>query len=69
MAILFVLLLAAALVLVRVGAPADSRATGAWLTDPSSRRLVVLALNLVPFPGMALLWFAPLAGERCARQL
>ncbi len=55
--ILFALLLTAALVLVRVAVPADSGDTGAWLTDPSRRRLVALALHLVPFAGIALLWF------------
>src|SRR5207244_5369338 len=62
--ILFALLLTAALVLVRVGAPPDSGDTGAWLTDPSSRRLVALALNLVPFAGIAFLWFIGVLRDR-----
>jgi len=69
MAILFVLLLAAALVLVRVGAPPDPGDTGAWLTDhPSSRRLVALALHLVPFAGIAFLWFIGVVRDRIGQR-
>src|SRR5207244_6006962 len=66
--ILFALLLTAALVLVRVGAPPDSGDTGAWLTDPSSRRLVALALNLVPFAGIAFLWFIGVVRDRIGQR-
>ncbi len=66
--ILFALLLMAALVLVRVGAPSDSRDTGAWLTDPSSRRLVALALQLVPFAGIAFLWFIGVVRDRIGQR-
>jgi len=62
--ILFAVLITAALVLVRVGAPADSGETGAWLTDPRSRRLLTLALNLVPFAGIAFLWFIGVVRDR-----
>lgn len=66
--ILFALLLTAALVLVRVAAPPDSGDTGAWLTDPSSRRLVGLALNLVPFAGIAFLWFIGVVRDRIGQR-
>jgi hypothetical protein len=67
--ILFALLLTAALVLVRVGAPPDSGDTGAWLTDhPSSRRLVALALHLVPFAGIAFLWFIGVVRDRIGQR-
>jgi hypothetical protein len=62
--ILFALLLVAALVLVRIGAPSDSGDTGSWLTDPRRRRLVALALNLVPFAGIAFLWFIGVVRDR-----
>ena len=62
--ILFAVLLAATLVLVRVGAPVDSGDPGAWLTDPSSRRRVALALELVPFAGIAFLWFIGVVRDR-----
>jgi len=66
--ILFALLLMAALVLVRIGAAPDSGDTGAWLTDPSRRRLVFLALNLVPFAGIAFLWFIGVVRDRIGRR-
>jgi len=62
--ILFALLLMAALVLVRVGAPPDPRETGAWLTDPGGRGLVALALQFVPFAGIAFLWFIGVVRDR-----
>ena len=52
----------------RVGAPPDSGDTGAWLTDPSSRRLVALALNLVPFAGIAFLWFIGVVRDRIGQR-
>jgi len=64
--ILFALLLAAALALVQAAAPRDAGATGVWLTDPTSRRLVALALHLVPFAGIAFLWFIGVV--RCERR-
>ena len=62
--ILFALLLAAALVLVRVGVSADPNDANDWLTDPRRRRLVTLALNLVPFAGIAFLWFIGVVRDR-----
>jgi hypothetical protein len=62
--ILFALLLATALCLVRVAVPLAARDAGTWLADPRSRRLVVLALNLVPFSGVAFLWFIGVVRDR-----
>jgi hypothetical protein len=66
--ILFAVLLAVALVLVRIGVPAGSAESGAWLTDPHSRRLVALALNLVPFAGIAFLWFIGVVRDRIGQR-
>jgi hypothetical protein len=56
--ILFALLLAAAIVLVRMAIPDGSgNAGGSWATDPSRRRTVQTALNLIPFAGILFLWF------------
>lgn len=60
--ILFAVLLATALVLVRVAASGSD--ADAWLTDPTRRRQVVLALNLVPFSGIAFLWFIGVVRDR-----
>jgi len=60
--ILFAVLLATALVLVRVAASGSN--ADAWLTDSTRRRQVVLALNLVPFSGIAFLWFIGVVRDR-----
>ena len=53
--ILFALLYGAGFVLIRISIPADLLANTAWLDNNS--RTVVLALNLVPYAGIAFLWF------------
>jgi hypothetical protein len=53
--ILFALLLGAALVLIRISIPADPADGGAWLNERAGT--VTLALSLVPFAGIAFLWF------------
>jgi len=42
---------------IRVAVPADPTKPGIWLTDSTLRNAVRLALNLVPFAGIAFLWF------------
>jgi len=66
--VLFALLLMAALVLVRLAAPAGPGDAGAVLADPGRRRLVVLALNLVPFAGIAFLWFIGVVRDRIGQR-
>jgi len=66
--ILFALLLGLALVLITVSAPSDPAAAGAWLTDPARRRAVVIALNLVPFAGIAFLWFIGVVRDRIGQR-
>ena len=55
--IAFSVLLTAAFVLVRWALSGDPDSSGEWLTDGSRRDAFVLALNLVPFAGIAFLWF------------
>lgn len=56
--IAFALLLAAAIILVRVAIPDEPSNMGtSWVTDPSRRRTVQTALNLIPFAGIFFLWF------------
>lgn len=43
--------------LARYAVPADPSLPGVWMTDPDRRKAVRLALDLVPFAGIALLWF------------
>jgi hypothetical protein len=62
--IIFSVLLTAALVLLRVSVPAHPAVPGLWLTDPHHRAEVAIALNLVPFAGIAFLWFIGVLRDR-----
>jgi hypothetical protein len=62
--IVFSVLLTVAFVLIRRTVPADPSDAGAWLTTRSSRNTVDLALNLVPFAGIAFLWFIGVVRDR-----
>ncbi|MFF3783312.1 hypothetical protein [Streptomyces sp. NPDC001933] len=56
--VVFALLLAAAIVMIRLAIPLEpGKGSGEWLTDPSRRRTVQTALELVPFAGISFLWF------------
>ncbi|WP_326766762.1 hypothetical protein OG978_21375 [Streptomyces sp. NBC_01591] len=56
--VIFALLLAAAIVMIRLAIPSEpGKGTGEWLTDASRRREVRTALELVPFAGISFLWF------------
>jgi hypothetical protein len=60
--ILFSVLLITGLSLFRLSVRADSLETGAWLKTSSNK--VALALNLVPFAGIAFLWFIGVLRDR-----
>ena len=62
--IVFSVLMIAALTLLRISAPARPGGTGGWLTDPGKRAAVAVALNLVPFAGIAFLWFIGVVRDR-----
>ncbi len=62
--IAFSLLLAGALVLIEISTPADPASPGGWLTDSARRAAVAIALNLVPFAGIAFLWFVGVMRDR-----
>ncbi len=62
--IIFSILLTAALVLLRVSVPAHPEVAGSWLTDSRHRAEVAVALNLVPFAGIAFLWFIGVLRDR-----
>jgi hypothetical protein len=55
--IVFALLMAATQILVNLAVPKSADAPGDWVDDDNRRRLVVIALNLLPFAGIAFLWF------------
>ena len=45
------------LILMRLAVPANPADPGDWLTDPVRRGWVRVSLNLIPFVGIAFLWF------------
>jgi hypothetical protein len=65
--IVFSVLLIFMLVVLRISTPSDPGATSTWLTDSSRRALVAVALNLVPFAGIAFLWFIGVVRDRIGR--
>ena len=60
--ILFCVLLLVVFWLLRISVPTDPLEPGEWLKTSSSR--VALALNLVPFAGLAFLWFIGVLRDR-----
>jgi hypothetical protein len=60
--ILFSVLLITSLVLIRLSIPADPRDAGAWLAG--DMRPIEVALNLLPFAGIAFLWFMGVVRDR-----
>ena len=60
--ILFSLLLITILVLIRISVPSDPRDAGEWLTG--GWKTVKLALELLPFAGIAFLWFIGVIRDR-----
>ena len=60
--IVFSLLLIAVFWLLRMSVPADPQEPGSWLRTSSNT--VALAINLVPFAGIAFLWFIGVLRDR-----
>jgi hypothetical protein len=60
--IVFSVLLLASLALIRSAVPVDPGESGAWL--PSDAETVALALNILPFAGVAFLWFIGVLRDR-----
>src|SRR5215471_11459134 len=60
--ILFAVLLISSMVLIRISIPADPLEAGSWLQEDAHG--VALALNLVPFAGIAFLWFIGVMRDR-----
>jgi hypothetical protein len=62
--IAFSVLFVFTLLLVRSAIPKDPADAGQWLTDKSRRELVLAGLWLVPFAGIAFLWFVGVVRDR-----
>ena len=66
--IIFSVFLITALVLLRISVPTRPAVPGAWLTDSARRAAVAVALNLVPFAGIAFLWFIGVLRDRIGQR-
>lgn len=64
--IIFSVLLISAFGLLRISVPADPLEPGAWLRNGA--RAVTLALNIIPFAGIAFLWFMGVLRDRFGQQ-
>lgn len=62
--VVFSALYITSLVIVRVAIPAHPKDPGIWLADPACRDWVRTALNLIPFTGIAFLWFMAVLRNR-----
>jgi hypothetical protein len=62
--IAFSLMFGAALILIRIAVPANPDDAGAWLEDGWRNSAVKVALYLVPFAGLAFLWFIGVIRDR-----
>jgi hypothetical protein len=62
--IVFSVLLLTSLVLLRVSVPDNPAVAGGWLTDSGKRTAVAIGLNLIPFAGIAFLWFIGVIRDR-----
>jgi len=60
--ILFSILLIISLTIIRIIVPADSQDAGDWLSE--NWKIISLAQNLVPFAGIAFLWFIGVVRDR-----
>jgi hypothetical protein len=66
--ILFALLYATSVVLIRIAVPPDLADHGAWLRERGGSVSLGLALALVPFAGIAFLWFMGVVRDRIGFQ-
>jgi hypothetical protein len=60
----FSVIFASAIILVRDAIPSDLNDAGSWLTSDLKRQQVILAMGLLPFAGIAFLWFIGVMRDR-----
>jgi hypothetical protein len=65
--VIFSVLMTVSLGLVRYTVPADLSVPSAWLAEPDRRNVIRLALDLVPFAGIAFLWFIGVLRNRLGK--
>jgi hypothetical protein len=66
--IAFSVLLGVSLFIIRIALPATPSEAGPWLSDPTRKNAVLFALALVPFAGIAFLWFIGVIRDRMGPQ-
>jgi hypothetical protein len=66
--IVFSVLLGVSLVIIGIALPSTPREAGPWLSDPALKNAVLFALALVPFAGIAFLWFIGVIRDRMGPQ-
>lgn len=62
--IIFSVLFATSAVLIKLSLPGDPGEAGRWLSDDGLKAAVIFAVNLVPFAGIAFLWFIGVIRDR-----
>ena len=62
--IVFAVLFAMVVVLIRTVIPEDLNDAGTWVTAQDQRQRVILALDVLPFAGIAFLWFIGVVRDR-----
>jgi hypothetical protein len=62
--IAFSVLLGVSLLILRIALPTTPHEAGPWVTDPALKNAALFALNLVPFVGIAFLWFIGVIRDR-----
>jgi hypothetical protein len=66
--IVFAVLLSTSLVLIRVTVPTHPSRPGNWALSPAHVDAVIFAVNLVPFAGIAFLWFIGVLRDRMGQR-
>jgi len=65
--IVFSVLGIVSLLLIHLSTPTNAGQAGAWLNDSTRRTTVAIGMNLVPFAGIAFLWFIGVIRDRVGR--
>ena len=65
--VLFSVLMIAGIIMIRSAAPEDPSNRTAWLLDPAKRHVLTIVINLIPFAGIAFLWFMAVLRNRLGR--
>jgi hypothetical protein len=65
--IVFSVLGIVSLLLIHLSTPVDAGQAGSWLNDSTRRTTVAIGMNLVPFAGIAFLWFIGVIRDRVGR--